>query len=115
MHLPDITEPHFPNFIKFGISHGSFLASGGILTSLVGFPQTVKGDFNCNHNELQNFIGGPTYVEGEYIAACNPLISMQGLPRYIGGDLFLSIEHKKHFSPQLIRRISSIQGQINYS
>ena len=43
------------------------------LTSLVGCPQHIKGDFGCKNNNLKTFDGFPKVVEGDLYMTLSPM------------------------------------------
>jgi hypothetical protein len=46
----------------------------------------VGGEFfDCSHNQLTSLIGCPNYVEGDFYCYNNQLTSLEGVPNYIGG------------------------------
>jgi len=65
------------------------------LTTLVGAPQEVDGDFSCSHNDLSDLFGGPMKVRN-YYASHNTLLSLNGLAKAkdISGYLCLSWNDK---------------------
>lgn len=51
------------------------------LTSLVGLPKKVTGNFDCSVNLLTSLIGSPNVVEGDYYCHNNKLTSLVGSPK----------------------------------
>ena len=67
---------------------GDFDISSKILTSLVSCPQHITGDFICSNNDdLSSLVGGPTKVDGNYYCNGMGLTDMTGCATYIGGRL----------------------------
>jgi len=48
----NLTEK-FPDYIQFNIINGNFHCQYNKLTSLEGFPKTIKGNFYCGKNAIQ--------------------------------------------------------------
>jgi hypothetical protein len=80
--------------VSFGKCTGNFDISRAYLTTLVGSPQQVEHNFQCNHNPLTSLEGGPEHVGGFYGCEGNELnlMTLDGLPTYIHGTFFLSIQ-----------------------
>lgn len=70
------------------------------LTSLIGGPEEVEGDFKCqgpatwgpdSMNIPSSLEGAPVRVGGSFYCSLNPhLTSLRGLPKFIGGNLFIN-------------------------
>lgn len=72
--------------LRFGKVTGRFYCYNNKLTSLVGAPHTVGGEFNCfNNRNLTSLTGGPTTVGGEYNCAISGLTDLVGSPDKVGG------------------------------
>jgi hypothetical protein len=56
------------------------------LTSLVGAPQEVKGDFRCHDNQLTSLVGAPRVVGGGFYCYDNQLTTLEGAPQEVKGD-----------------------------
>ena len=54
------------------------------MTSLVGSPDAVKGDFDCSNNHLKTLKFSPTKVDGDFDCSDNWLISVEFAPAHIG-------------------------------
>ena len=72
--------------IKFGVVKGNFNCNDNQLTSLEGAPQEVGGDFNCSYNKLTSFEGAPKKVSGSFYCYNNKPTSLEGAPQEVGGD-----------------------------
>jgi hypothetical protein len=55
------------------------------LSSLLGAPQRVTGDFRCDDNQLTTLEGAPLTVEGSFSCGQNQLTSLAGAPKTVGG------------------------------
>lgn len=106
------------------------------LTSLVGGPKIVKGDyrvlnnalrnlvgapdecyhFNCNYNKLQDLKGAPRHVGGNFRCTSNPLKSLEGAPEYIGGkfysDQFTDEDYRKFVEKRRILHNSNDEAGL---
>lgn len=74
--------------LKFGHIKGNFTAFQIGMTTMSGkgFPHTVDGNFNCQHNKLVDLIGSPFEVGVDFNCQQNPLQTLAGAPIKIGGD-----------------------------
>jgi len=59
--------------VAFGHIKGNFNCDNNQLTSLEGTPQTVKGDFYCYSNQLTSLEGAPQTVDGRFDCSSNPV------------------------------------------
>ena len=75
----------FPSFIQFGTVKGNFDCKHNNLTSLKGVPREVKGDFDCACNDLTSLEGAPEKVGRSFDCAHNHLTSLEGAPDKIKG------------------------------
>jgi len=55
------------------------------LTSLLGCPQHVQGNFICTYNKLETLEGAPQQVGGHFICYRNQLKTLRGAPQQIDG------------------------------
>ena len=69
---------------------GDFYCNGNQLTSLQGAPQSVGLGFYCNNNKLTSLEGAPQKVGEDFSCSSNQLTSLEGIPQNISGDLFVS-------------------------
>jgi hypothetical protein len=60
------------------------------ITSLVGMPQKVDGDFYCINNQLTSLEGAPQEVNGIFYCSNNQLTSLEGAPQKVGGNFYCS-------------------------
>jgi hypothetical protein len=74
--------------LSFNIIRGSFNISGLGLTTLLGCPKIVCGDFICKYNLLSTLEHSPTDVWNNYRVENNSLTSLVGAPVYIHGNFF---------------------------
>ena len=75
----------FPSFIQFGTIKGNFDCKHNNLISLKGAPREVKGTFDCSCNDLTSLEGAPEKVGGSFDCAHNDLTSLEGAPDKIKG------------------------------
>lgn len=75
----------FPYFIQFGTVKGNFDCKHNNLTSLKGVPREVKGNFDCACNDLTSLEWAPAKVGGSFDCAHNHLTSLKGAPEKIKG------------------------------
>ena len=75
----------FPYFIQFGTIKGNFDCKHNNLISLKGAPREVKGTFDCACNDLTSLEGAPWKVGGSFDCAHNNLTSLEGAPDKIKG------------------------------
>jgi hypothetical protein len=91
---------------------GDYDVDNSGLLSLVGSPILVGGDFNISHSEsLGSLVGGPKEVKGNYAAYCCGLLHLDGLPIKIGG--YLDLGGNKLTSLQGINNLKEIDGLIS--
>ena len=60
------------------------------LTTLLGCPTRVYGDFLCSCNNLVNLEHAPALCDGDFLCSINKLTSLHGLPRSINGRLYVN-------------------------
>lgn len=71
--------------VRFGKLKGHFFAAGCGLTTLEDFPRKIDGAFIVRDNpELTSLIGGPSIVQGDYKVNNNGLTSLEGIARTVG-------------------------------
>ena len=75
----------FPYFIQFGTIKGNFDCKHNNLISLKGAPREVKGTFDCACNDLTSLEGAPEKVGGSFDCAHNYITSLEGAPDKIKG------------------------------
>jgi len=74
--------------IKFGKFKGNLKLRGG-LTSLVGSPKIIEGEFDCRFNNLTNLEYGPEIVKGTgaaYFCNVNDITDLTFMPKEIGSQ-----------------------------
>ena len=64
---------------------GNFFCNDNQLTSLEEGPLTVEGSFNCGQNQLTSLVGAPETVRGRFHCSNNQLTSLEGAPQTVGG------------------------------
>jgi hypothetical protein len=75
--------------VAFGHVEGDFKCDYNQLTSLVGAPKTVNGNFNCGYNnQLTSLVEGPQTVGGSFVCSSNQLTSLVGAPLTFHGHFF---------------------------
>ena len=75
----------FPYFIQFGTIKGNFDCKHNNLISLKGAPREVKGTFDCACNDLTSLEWAPAKVGGSFDCAHNYITSLEGAPDKIKG------------------------------
>lgn len=79
---------------------GDMLLAGHVKT-LQNCPDVVSGDFECVHTVITSLVGGPKEVGGDYVIRANEsLTSIEGAPTKVGGD----------FDAKECRRLVSLKG-----
>ena len=93
--------------VVYLLSHGNYDIQDGkyIIKSSINIPDglvsngkfvfdisevTVKGDFNCDNNNLTSLEGAPQNVGGDFNCDNNNLTSLEGAPQNVGGDFYCS-------------------------
>lgn len=71
---------------QFNYWVGDFDARCIGLKTLVGGPKVVRGNYNCQQNDLTSLEGGPDTVAGNFICCENVLTSLEGGPSYVRGN-----------------------------
>lgn len=101
---------------KFGKVTGDFMVNENTLETLEGCPYFVGGEFfNCGFNYLTSLIGGPIKVMGDYIARGNEFISLDGLPKEMHGDIHLEYREDLPMLKLLfINKLSNVVLYNNY-
>ena len=72
--------------VAFGHVKGNFNCDSNQLTSLDGAPKTVDGSFYCSRNQLTTLDGAPKAVKGDFDCGVNQLTSLVGAPQTVGGN-----------------------------
>lgn len=75
---------------KFGTIKGYFNCSHNDLISLEGAPKEVIGNFRCDNNELTSLEGAPEKVGGNFLCNFNKLTSLEGLPKEVVDNFYCS-------------------------
>jgi len=68
------------------VVRGDLLFEGRELTSLLGCPQCIYGDFSCAYNKLETLEGAPQEVNGNFYCHDNTLKTLVGAPQEVGGS-----------------------------
>jgi hypothetical protein len=84
---------------------------GKSLTSLIGTPEYVSGDFSIDHNPITSMTGGPKEVGGHYYCRKTNISSLTGAPLKIGGCLSLNNNPHLH-SLEGINQIKTMNNWI---
>ncbi len=79
-----------PEYVDFGVCHGSVIIRDQNLMSMKGLPKVVKGDFFVDNNKLEDLEGCPKQVDGDF---------------YIRGN-------KEKFTVDEIKKICTVGGRI---
>jgi hypothetical protein len=90
---------------------GNFDCSHNALRTLVGAPQVVDGNFICSHNKLETLMGGPTKVGGAYDCSFNKLPSLEGVPQHIKSYFWCQF----NLLPSLVGGPAVVDGIYNCS
>lgn len=87
----------------FGVVGQDFDCSSNHLDSLHGAPEECPS-FICKHNSLTSLIGGPSIVHGNYICYGCHLKTLEGAPEEVGGRFDCSYNHLKSLAgiPKII-------------
>ena len=72
--------------LKFNKVKGNFECNNNNLTTLEGCPKEVGGYFGCLSNKLTSLKGGPKSVGGYYDCNSNYLTTLKGCPENIDGE-----------------------------
>jgi hypothetical protein len=97
--------------LQFGKVTGDFGCNSTQISSLVGSPKWVGGNFFSYQNHLTTLEGAPIYVGGTFNCHGNRLTTMEGIPKYIGRSLSLS--HNKLISTYSSNTDIDIADQCN--
>ncbi len=90
----------------FDVVYGNFDCAGELfsvkdsLTTLIGSPKYVGGDYDCSCNDLTTLEGCPKVVRCDFICHTNPLTSLEFFPEYVGGRIFLGVE--SYYTPSIL-------------
>jgi hypothetical protein len=93
---------------------GNYWCNHCNLTSLAGAPNSVGGGFYCSDNGLHNLIGAPETVGDDFFCADNPLKSLEGLPKVIPGELRLSYDPELPLLRTLIANMVTFANYYQY-
>jgi len=73
--------------LKFHRVDNYFIIQDSELMSLENCPSEVKGDFACIETQISSLIGGPQQIGGNFnINSCKNLVDLNGGPTIVGGD-----------------------------
>ena len=72
------------------IVNGNFICSDTPLKTLKGAPRTIVGSFDCSTTKITSLEGGPEEIDGDFWCASNKLHSLEGAPRSVGGNVYAS-------------------------
>jgi hypothetical protein len=67
------------------VVHGDLMLMKLGLTSLLGCPQHVRGNFICTYNKLETLDGAPQEVGSHFLCYRNKLKTLKGAPQRING------------------------------
>jgi len=65
---------------------GDYIITANAISALDGVPDMITGTFTCTGNKLLNLIGSPSTVTGSFNCAGNSLTNLVGGPKTVGGD-----------------------------
>ena len=86
--------------------------SGNNLTSL---PDNMNFSnlqyFDCHNNKLTSFVGSPSHVGGDFKCNDNNLTSLDGVPKFVGGS-FRCENNPGNFTEQDIRTVCDVKEDI---
>lgn len=71
--------------VKFGKVTGTFICSGGKLTTLEGCPTHVGDVFDCSSNMLTSLAHAPTHVGRHFRCSDNQITSLAHAPKRVEG------------------------------
>lgn len=83
------SRPEIPDYIKFNQVYGDFFIAGHI-SSLVGCPEVVHGNFRCYSHRLQDLQGMPPHIERDCDFEQSYLDNLHNIHKFcksIGGSL----------------------------
>jgi hypothetical protein len=81
------------DFKKIGKDDDIFVTKK--MSSLIGSPKKVNGDYVCESNtKLKSLEGAPKEVGGNFICFETKITSLRGSPVHVGGDFECSYNHK---------------------
>ena len=89
----------------------SFCCRNNSLTTLLGSPYTVNGDFDCSINQLSSLSYAPVHVASDFDCSWNDISSLHGAPKTVYGD-FTCEACAITFVMQDVQRASNVLGQI---
>jgi hypothetical protein len=97
----------------------SFRINYNKITSLVGMPDKCH-DLDISDNNLTTLIGCPQHITGNFACKSNDLINFDGFPRVVGGDVFMSVSRmfgnplmiQYHYFERELRQRCKIYGQV---
>jgi hypothetical protein len=93
--------------INFEKIEGRFEITGCDLTSLIGSPAVISGEFDCPDNLLSTLEHGPSHA-GSYYATSNPLVNLDFLPNTVSGSFSLSWNKNLNLLRLLVLNCSAI-------
>lgn len=99
---------------KLNIVNGEFdCHNHNSLTSLIGGPNIVNGNFICSWNKLKNLIGSPTIVNGNFNCLYNYLTSLEGCPKIIKNSFFYkNPKYGVKFTEEDVRKVCEVGGTV---
>lgn len=90
--------------VKFNRIDGGFYCADNELTTLLGAPEYINGDFDVSRNKLTSLEFSPNTILGLYRIAANKLTTLNGISQNLGGSLDISYNPltSLEYCPQLI-------------
>jgi len=71
----------------------------------------VKGNFYCDHNQLETLEGAPQEVRGDFWCSRNQLKSLKGAPQKVGRDFYCS-DNKTKFTVEDVKKVCNVKERI---
>jgi hypothetical protein len=69
---------------------GDYDVSYTAITSLEGSPKHVGGKYNCSNNKgIKNVVGASERIDGDFVCATGTIKLLPGGPQYVGGSVRL--------------------------
>lgn len=92
----NISNRELTNFpIKFGKIKGDFNCNYNDLKNLINAPHTVEGIFSCAYNEIESLVGSPNKIYNSFNCSYNKLESLEFSPSFVGVNYDCSYNNLK--------------------
>jgi len=111
----EIEDNNISNLSGYGfekIQFHDFTIVYNKITTLLGGPRVVVGDYDLSGNPIKNFVGGPTVVGNNfYCHNLKNVESFEGWPKVINGNVFITEDDANRLFGEKISR-TSIRDRI---